>query len=77
MTVGERKTRWVRDHYRRLRLHLVPFFGNYGLSNVTAGLVQKHHLARLLQPVSGKAACGLSAVVLKNLSDEAHRKIKK
>lgn len=56
MTVGERNARWVQDHYRRLRLHLVPFFGSYGLSKVTAGLVQQYRLVRLQRPVEDEIA---------------------
>ena len=39
LTDGERNPRWVQDHYRRVRQHLMPFFGSKGLSQVTSGLI--------------------------------------
>ncbi|MBO6674094.1 MAG: site-specific integrase [Rhizobiales bacterium] len=56
LTDGDRNARWVNDHYRRLRLHLVPFFGSYGLSKVTSGLIQEYRLKRLKPPVEGAEA---------------------
>lgn len=44
---GERNERWVKDHYRRCHMHLVPFFGSLGLSQVTAGAVQEYRIERL------------------------------
>ncbi len=37
ITEGHRSPRWVDGHKARLRLHLIPFFGSLGLSEVTAG----------------------------------------
>ncbi len=53
LTEGERNERWVKDHYRRCRMHLVPFFGKMGLSQVTAGSVQEYRIERL-EKVEGK-----------------------
>ncbi len=36
ITEGTRSPKWVRGHKDRLRLHLLPFFGTMGLSEVTA-----------------------------------------
>ncbi len=47
LTEGERNERWVKDHYRRCRLHLIPFFGKMGISQVTAGVVQEYRIERL------------------------------
>ena len=37
ITEGQRSPRWVEGHGIRLRLHLIPFFGDLGVSEVTAG----------------------------------------
>ena len=47
MTDGERNAKYVQDHQSRLRNHLVPFFGNMGLSEITAGVVQEYRLHRM------------------------------
>lgn len=53
LTEGERNDRWVQDHYRRCRLHLVPYFGKMPLSQITAGAVQDYRVNRM-QKVDGK-----------------------
>lgn len=47
ITGGERSPRWVEGHQIRLRMHLLPFFGDLGLSEVTAGKVQEYRLYRM------------------------------
>lgn len=47
LTEGERNERWVKDHYRRIRMHLNPFFGEMGLSTINAGVVQDYRISRL------------------------------
>ena len=47
ITEGHRSPRWVEGHKARLRLHLVPFFGSMGLSQVTAGKVQDYRIHRI------------------------------
>ncbi|MGN6421955.1 MAG: tyrosine-type recombinase/integrase [Asticcacaulis sp.] len=46
ITEGQRSERWVEGHRMRLRLHLRPFFGNLGISEVTAGKVQDYRVHR-------------------------------
>jgi integrase len=46
ITEGHRSPRWIEGQQIRLRLHLVPFFGELGLSEVTAGKVQEYRLHR-------------------------------
>ena len=46
-TKGERSPKWVDGHKARLRLHLVPFFGDKGLSEITAGMVQDYRIHRM------------------------------
>ena len=48
LTNGERHPRYVKDHEARLKNHLLPFFGDKGLSEVTAGLLQEYRVMRLL-----------------------------
>jgi integrase len=47
ITEGQRSPRWVEGHKARLRLHLIPFFGSLGLSQVTAGKVQEYRMHRM------------------------------
>src|SRR5215472_5342773 len=46
ITQGQRNKAYVEDQHGRSRLHLVPFFGNLGLSEVTAGKVQEYRIHR-------------------------------
>ena len=53
ITEGQRSPRWVEGHGIRLRLHLLPFFGDLGVSRVTPGKVQEYRVHRMtprLQP---------------------------
>ena len=47
ITEGERSPKWVQGHQIRLRLHLLPFFGKMGLSEVTPGAVQDYRVHRI------------------------------
>jgi len=47
ITDGDRNEVYVRGHKARLRNHLIPYFGNMGLSQVTAGAVQDYRIFRL------------------------------
>ena len=47
ITEGQRSQRWVEGHGIRLRVHLLPFFGETGLSRVTAGKVQEYRVHRM------------------------------
>jgi len=46
ITEGERSPKWVQGYEIRLRLHLVPFFGDLGISEITAGKVQDYRVLR-------------------------------
>ena len=46
ITEGQRNAEYVEGHSTRLRLHLVPFFGNMGLSEITPGQVQEYRIHR-------------------------------
>jgi integrase len=46
ITEGQRSPRWTEGHQIRLRLHLIPFFGELGVSEVTAGKAQEYRVHR-------------------------------
>ena len=50
ITDGQRSPKWVDGHKARIRLHLNPFFGKLGLSQVTAGKVQEYRIHRMTPP---------------------------
>lgn len=54
ITEGQRAPKWVQGHKDRLRLHLRPFFGGLGLSQVTAGKVQDYRFHRAEKTKDGK-----------------------
>ena len=54
ITEGQRSTKWVEGHKARIRLHLAPFFGKMGLSQITSGAVQDYRVERIQNPKSGK-----------------------
>jgi integrase len=54
ITEGQRSPRWVEGHGIRLRLHLLPFFGPLGVSEVTAGKVQEYRVHRVTSRVDQK-----------------------
>ena len=47
ITNGERSTEYVESLRLRIRVHLIPFFGNAVLSEITPGLVQEYRVHRL------------------------------
>jgi hypothetical protein len=47
ITEGERSKKWTDGHEIRLRVHLLPFFGELGVSKVTAGKVQDYRIYRM------------------------------
>lgn len=55
ITEGHRSARWVEGHGIRLRIHLSPFFGPMGLSEITAGTVQEYRMHRITTSRTGKA----------------------
>ena len=55
ITEGQRSKKWVEGYGLRLRLHLLPFFGEMGLSQVTPGRVQEYRVHRIATSRTGKA----------------------
>ncbi|UIK04832.1 hypothetical protein [Neorhizobium galegae] len=54
ITEGQRSPKWVEGHSIRLRLHLVPFFGKMGLSEISAGTVQDYRVHRISTTTTGR-----------------------
>lgn len=54
ITEGTRSPKWVRGHRDRLRLHLLPFFGDLGFSQVTAGMAMEYRVHRRQTASTGK-----------------------
>lgn len=46
ITEGERSAKYVDGHMARLRVHLIPFFGELGLSEITPGRIQEYRIQR-------------------------------
>jgi integrase len=46
ITEGQRSPLYVEYHKRRLKIHLIPFFGDMGLSEITPGQVQEYRIHR-------------------------------
>jgi integrase len=46
ITEGQRSKVYVEGHWRRLKLHLLPFFGDMGLSEITSGQLQEYRIKR-------------------------------
>jgi integrase len=46
ITEGQRNVTYVKGHWTRLENYLIPFFGNKGLSEITAGVVQEYRIHR-------------------------------
>ncbi len=47
LTEGERSPKWAASHEARLRLHLRPFFGKMGLSEIDEAAVQDYRVHRM------------------------------
>ena len=47
ITEGQRSPKWVQGHKDRIRLHLNPFFGKLGLSEIDAGTAQDYRVHRI------------------------------
>lgn len=56
LTQGERSPTWVKQKEQKLRVIVLPFFGNKLLADVTAGLVQEYRIHRATTCKTGKPA---------------------
>lgn len=77
ITQGERSEAYVQSHKDRLRVHLRPFFGKKGLSEITAGLAQDYRIHRAQNSRTGKppsrSAIHHEIVTLRQVLKTAHR----
>lgn len=53
-TAGERNPKCLTNHANHLRLHLLPFLGKLGLSQVTTTKIQEYRIARMQSTYRGK-----------------------
>lgn len=54
ITGGQRSPVYVQGHKDRLRVHLVPFFGKMGLSEINPGTVQEYRIHRREKSIAGR-----------------------
>ena len=54
ITEGQRNAQYVKGHSTRLKIHLLPFFGNMGLSQITPGQIQEYRIHRHEETVKKK-----------------------
>jgi integrase len=54
ITEGHRSPKWVEGHQIRLRLHLIPFFGDLGVSEVNAATAQEYRVYRITGRMPGE-----------------------
>jgi hypothetical protein len=62
ITEHQRSPLWVKGHALRMTLHLLPYFGDIGLSQINAGTVQEYRLwraqmAKIRQKSTGRGCC--------------------
>ncbi len=50
LTKGERNAQYVKSHGDRLRVHLLPYFGNTPVSDITPQTVQGYRVHRMTKP---------------------------
>ena len=77
LTAGQRNQQYVDGHERRLRLHLLPFFGEHLLTEITAGLVQEYRIDRVEKSPPDKpparSTIHQEIVVLRQVLKTGHR----
>ena len=54
VTKGHRSPKWVQGHKDRIRLHLLPYFGNKPLPEISAGVAQEYRAHRMTEPENWK-----------------------
>ena len=54
ITQGERSEQYVKSHEMRLRVHLLPYFGQTDVANIDDGLMQKYRIHRHTTAPEGK-----------------------
>ena len=54
LTEGQRNPKYIQTTKDRLRVHLIPYFGKMGLSEITSGKVQEYRIYRRENSKTGK-----------------------
>jgi hypothetical protein len=54
ITLGQRNNEYVDGQHWRSRVHLVPFFGNLGISEITAGKIQEYRIHRHQEAIANR-----------------------
>ena len=54
-TMGERNPKCLTNHQRHVHLHLQPFLGKLGLSEITTTKIQEYRISRMQSEYRGKA----------------------
>ena len=49
-TRGHRSPKWVQGHKDRIRLHLLPYFGDMPIADINSGVVQEYRVHRMTEP---------------------------
>ncbi len=77
ITQGQRSPIYVKGHRDRIRLHLMPFFGDKSLHQITPGMVQEYRIFRTQNGRGGKAPARSTMhqeiVCLRQILKTAHR----
>jgi integrase len=82
ITQGERNPDYVEGHSLRMKVHLMPFFGDMVLSDITAGVAQEYRVHRMTSRVNPKTGEPMrparstihsEIVVLRQVLKTAHR----
>jgi integrase len=82
ITYGQRNARYVQGHDGRFRLHLLPFFGDMVLSEITAGTIQEYRVHRArsrTHPITGeprlpaRSTLHQEIVLIRQVLKTAHR----
>lgn len=50
ITVGRRSPKWLQGHKDRIRLHLLPFFGDRIVADISTGAAQEYRVHRMTEP---------------------------
>lgn len=74
ITQGQRSPKWVDGHRGRIRLHLIPFFGETELPSITPGMIQDYRVHRIKV---GTAARGGNFKNRKGLADPTPAELRK
>src|SRR5262245_19331390 len=72
ITHVHRSHKWVQGHKDRIRLHLLPYFENKIVSEITSGAAQEYRVHRMTKPINA-GQCPASARIGQNQRDEERR----